>query len=207
MQDNIQYVIMVFTSLFVVVDPLGALPIFLSLTHELSAQESHKVAKKATLLAFGIMTFFAIAGSFILAFFSISLSSFRVVGGILFFIIGFDMLGGRISRTRHEKETNQEFAEDISVSPLGIPLLCGPGAITVAMLMKQEANSLPRQLIFFIVLAAVGITTYTALLGAKKIYGFVGPIGNRVFLRLMGLLVMVMAVEYFSTGVKEIFKL
>ena len=128
-------------SMFTMVNPIGVIPVFAAMTAKLSPQESHRVARKATFTGALILLSFALAGQWIFGFFSISVDSLRVVGGVIFFFMGYEMLQARLTRTQFDDETNHEYINDISITPLGIPIICGPGAITTSIILMNESKS------------------------------------------------------------------
>ena len=123
----LEFALLSFVSMFTMVNPVGVIPVYTAMTSKLSPHESHRVARKATLTAFAILLTFALTGQFIFRFFSISINSLRVVGGVIFFIMGYEMLQAHLSRTQFDDEETHEYVNDISITPLGIPIICGPG--------------------------------------------------------------------------------
>ncbi len=142
----------------------------------------------------------------IFRFFSISADSLRIVGGIIFFLMGYEMLQARLTRTQYDDESTHEYINDISITPLGIPIICGPGAITSAILLMNESKSpFESGIVLGVILILMGLT-YTLLMGAKQVTHLIGENGNKVMLRLMGLIVMVIAVEFFFSGLRPILR-
>jgi len=172
------------------------------MTGALGRPSRRMAAFKATLTAFLVMLFFGFFGKFIFDFFHISTNGLRVVGGILFFIIGFDMLQARLSTTRVRQEEIREYISDISITPLGIPMIAGPGAITNSVIMMDKAKDMEHKLILVGVLFLISLNTFLTLLLAGTIKRFIGETGNKVMMRIMGLIVMVIAVELFFDGVQ-----
>ena len=186
-------------------NPIGVIPIYMSMSEGMSPLEARKLAMKATLTAFLVLCLFAVGGQWIFAFFHITTDSLRVVGGILFFILGFDMLQARFKPpAREAMENDPAFNSDTAVSPLAIPFICGPGAITVVILLMESAASNGQRLTFFASIAAVLGATCLILLGGRRIIQFLGVNGSNVAMRIMGLIVMVIAVEFFFSGLKPI---
>ncbi len=201
-----QFALLSFVSMFTMVNPIGVIPVFTAMTAKLSPQESHRVARKASLTAVFILLAFALTGQWIFRFFSISTNSLRVVGGIIFFLMGYEMLQARLTRTQFDDETNHEYINDISITPLGIPIICGPGAITTSILLMNEAQSPIEYGIVLGVIMLLVFVTYLFLIGAKQVTHLIGENGNKVMLRLMGLIVMVIAVEFFFSGLTPIIR-
>lgn len=206
MPETLTFALLCFTSFFTLINPLGVMPVFMTMTSTLEQKERNKTAYKATIIAFFTLILFALSGQLLFDFFGISVHSFRIVGGVIFFIVGMDMLQARIGKTRIEKEDIHKYVDDISITPLAIPMICGPGAITNAIVLTEDANSIDLKIALFVSMAVVMILTFVILYGASKIINFLGETGNKVMMRLMGLIVMVIAVEFFFTGLKPIVK-
>lgn len=193
-----------FTSFFTLINPLGAMPVFMTMTMELGEEQRKKVARKASLVSFLIMIMFAISGDFLFRFFGISIDSLRIVGGIIFLIMGMDMLQARLVKIKVKESEVKSYVNDISITPLSIPMLCGPGAITNAIVMWNRAGNWEMKGIMIFAVAAVITLVYLILRSSSKIIRLLGETGNNVMMRLMGLIVMVIAVEFFFSGLKPI---
>lgn len=201
----LQFGLLSFVSLFTMIDPIGALPVFASMTSKLSHKESRRVAMRATLTAWVILMLFTLTGRFVFDFFGISVNSLRVVGGIIFFIMGYEMLEARLSRTQSDKESVSDYIEDIAITPLGIPLIAGPGAITTAIvLMNETTGILEKQIALMLAITLVLALAFLFLIGARQVMHALGHSGNKILLRLMGLIVMAIAVEFFFNGLRPI---
>jgi multiple antibiotic resistance protein len=207
----LEFALLSFVSLFTMVNPIGVIPVYTAMTTKLSPRESHRVARRASLTALFILLVFAMTGQWIFSFFSISVNSLRVVGGVIFFVMGYEMLQAHLTRIQFDDETIHEYINDISITPLGIPIICGPGAFTTAILLMNESNSPIESGIVLGAITLIVTFTYFLLLGAKQVTHLIGENGNKVMLRLMGLIVMVIAVEFFFIGLtpilREIFKI
>jgi len=204
--DLYTFALLVFTSFFTIINPLGTMPIFMSMTASLSKERRKQTAKKATLVAFFTILAFALSGQILFNFFGISVNSFRIVGGIIFFTMGWDMLQARLGSFKHSDDEDQidAYVDDISITPLAIPMICGPGAITNAIVLMEDASEIKQKIVLITVIALILLLTYLILVGASKITEKLGPTGNKVMMRLMGLIVMVIAVEFFFSGLKPI---
>jgi len=146
------------------------------------------------------LAFFALGGQSIFRFFQISIHSLKVVGGIIFFMTGYDMLSARLIRTKENTETETQYVNDISITPLAIPMICGPGAITVSIVLMNEAETWVKRVHVLLMIAVVLLVTLLVLRFSAAIGRRLGPMGNRVMMRLMGLIVMVIAVEFLFAG-------
>lgn len=200
----IEFFFVAFASLFTVVNPLGVLPVFISLTNDLKDKAKQRTAFRAVLTAILVMLFFTFSGSYLFTFFGISIHGLRVVGGIIFLILGFDMLNARFLRIKEEDETEAEYSNDISITPLGVPMICGPGAITASIVMMSDTKSLWDVSGLVIAIVAVMFITYLTLLSSHRIIAFMGTNGTKVLTRIMGLIVMVIAIEYLKNGLTPI---
>lgn len=200
MQELFNYALLTFTSFFTLINPLGVMPIFMTMTANLNEQQKVKTAQKAILVAFITIFLFGFTGQLLFKFFNISVNSFRIVGGIIFFIMGMDMLQARLTNVRIKQEEIKSYINDISVTPLGIPMICGPGAITNAIVLMNDAKHFEYKIIFLITVIVVLLLTYVILISSAKLSNMIGETGNNVLMRLMGLIIMVIAVEFFFSG-------
>ena len=186
-------------------NPLGIMPVFMSMTSSLDKNERRRTAKKANLVASVTLIAFAFSGQLLFNFFGISVDSFRMVGGIIFFMMGYDMLQARLVKVKMNKEsTRKKYVNDISVTPLAIPMICGPGAITNSIVLMEDASTLAHKGILIGVILLVCLISFLVLWSSAKITDLLGETGNTILMRLMGLIVMVIAVEFFFSGLKPI---
>jgi len=204
MNELISFYLLVFTSYIAIINPFGLAPVYLSLTSDLDEKSKRKTALKATITAFITLSIFAFAGQLLFSFFGISVNGFRIAGGIIFFIMGYDMLNAKLSRIKYTEENSAKIIEDISITPLGIPMIAGPGAITSSIVLMEDAVTTAHKIVLPIGIISVLIVAYLSMLGAVKINKFLGETGNKILLKLMGLIVMVIAVEFFFAGLKPI---
>lgn len=204
MTETVAFALLCFTSFFSVINPVGVMPVFMTMTSDLDNVHRRKTAERAVLVAFVTLMMFAFSGQLLFNFFGISVDSFRIVGGIIFFMMGYEMLQARLSRVEIDEESVKKYVEDISITPLGIPMICGPGAITNAIVLMQDAHSIELKAVLIGVIITVCIITLIALIGAGKFVNMLGDTGNKILMRLMGLIIMVIAVEFFFRGLKPI---
>ncbi|MCB2209044.1 MAG: NAAT family transporter [Bacteroidetes bacterium] len=198
--DQFTTILLYLTSFFTLMNPIGTMPVFLSMTSELSKRERRATAMKAVLTAAFALILFAFLGKYLFDFFGISVAGLKVVGGILFFIIGYDMLNARISRLKLTKKEATQYADDISITPLGIPMIAGPGAITNAIVLMGDSQNLTSKFLVILSIVIVLLIVWMVLVGAVGITKFMGERGNKIMMKLMGLIVMVIAVEFFFSG-------
>ncbi len=204
MNDLTVFGVLVFTSFFTLINPLGTMPIFMTMTQDLDDKHREYTARKASIIAFFTILFFAFTGQLMFNFFGISVNSFRIVGGVIFFLMGMDMLQARLGKVKVQQSEIKSYITDISITPLAIPMICGPGAITNAIVMMEDANTIEKKVVLIFVIFIVLLLTYIILFSASKVQKFLGETGNKVMMRLMGLIVMVIAVEFFFSGLKPI---
>ena len=193
-----------FASFITILNPLGVMPVFMTMTAELSNKQRKQTAIKAVFIAFVILLVFAFGGQLLFKFFGISVNGFRIVGGIIFFIIGYDMLHARFSKLKMEDDMVKSYAEDISITPLAIPIIAGPGAITNSIVLMEDSNTFILKIILILTIAVTLLITLLVLLSAGKIIKLLGETGNKIMIKLMGLIMMVIAVEFFFAGLKPI---
>ena len=204
MNEYIALIGLYFTTLFTILNPLGIMPVFMTMTANLSPKERKKTARKSVIIAVIILLAFAFSGQILFKFFGISVDSFRVVGGIIFFIVGYDMLQARIGKTKITPKEVKDYVNDISITPLAIPMITGPGAITNAIVLMQDADTFLKKGILVGVILLIFLLIYIIFASSTKIIKVIGDTGNKVLMRLMGLIVMVVAVEFFFSGLKPI---
>jgi multiple antibiotic resistance protein len=196
--------VLYFTSFFTIINPLGVMPVFMTMTADISDADRRKTARKAVIVSFFTLIAFAFSGRILFDFFGISVNSFRIAGGIIFFMIGYDMLQARLGKTKMSEGEVKKYVNDISVTPLAIPMITGPGAITNAIVLMKDSQTTEQKLLLFGVIFFVMLLTFLILWGGSKITNFLGETGNKVLMRLMGLIVMVIAVEFFFSGLKPV---
>ena len=204
MNELFTFGLLCFTSFFTLINPLGTMPIFMTMTSELDVRNRTNTAKKAVIVSFFTIVVFAFSGQLLFNFFGISVNSFRIVGGVIFFIMGMDMLQARLGKVKVKDSEVKTYVNDISITPLAIPMICGPGAITNAIVLMEDASSFGMVVTLFVSIFVVLLLTYLILISSSKIIKVLGETGNNVMMRLMGLIVMVIAVEFFFSGLKPI---
>ena len=205
MEDAIiPFALLCFTSFFTLTNPLGTMPVFLTMTNGMDEKERKHIVKRATIISFIILIAFTFCGQFLFKFFGISTNGFRIAAGIIIMKIGYDMLQARYTNTKLRDEEIKTYADDISVTPLSIPMLCGPGATANGIILMDDANTWALKGTMVGVIAFVYILTYIILRLSTRLVVLMGETGNNVMMRLMGLILMVIAVECFVGGVKPI---
>ncbi len=198
------YFLSVFASLFSVVDPLGAMPVFLSLTQGYERKEIINIAFRTSLYFVIILLIFFFTGTYILGFFHISIDSMRIAGGIIIFISGYSLLRGEFAKSRTiDKKVRQEAREkeDISLTPLAIPLLAGPGSISLLIGLYYAANEVYQFIIIPSTIVLLGLVTFFILVVSPRLFKLIGVAGLNSISRIIGFLVMCIGIQYVITGV------
>ncbi len=201
----IEQLVKFFVVFFVVVDPISLIPLFAGLTQGASAHYKKKMAGKATAIALVISVLFAMAGEKFLGIMGISLSSFRIAGGSLLFLIALDMVFARPSGTRSTTSEREEAKtrEDISVFPLAFPFMAGPGALATLLLAAGELGSRPLLFGGFLgVVALVMIICWMLMLATPRLMKVIGVTGANVVSRLSGVILAALAVQYIVDGIR-----
>lgn len=197
-----------FVTLFVVIDPPGCAPIYAGLTKGASARQARVMAVRACVIAAAILLVFALFGEQLLGALHIELDSFRIAGGIMLFLIALDMVFEK--RTQRREERAEKVAatpevEDVSVFPMAMPMLAGPGAIAAVMLLQNEAQGPEQTLVVLGALAAVMVLTLLALIAASPLMKLFGARVEAVITRLLGVLLAALAAQYVIDGLRASF--
>ncbi|VVM07679.1 hypothetical protein MAMC_01781 [Methylacidimicrobium cyclopophantes] len=204
--DLFQFALLSLSSLFITVDPIAALPTFLALTAEGNLREKLLSARQACLLAAGILLFFALSGQVVLRFLGVTLPAFQIAGGLVLLSIAHDMLMAQRSAIQESgtERTPRAEEDDLAVSPLAIPILAGPGAISTSVLLAERAHRLAEKLVVFLAICLVLLLTYGLFrLAAKTGSALLGPKAFRMMTRLMGLLLAAFAVQFIVNGIRS----
>lgn len=206
MQEVINSFLISFWALFFTIDAIGVAPIFVGLTASADDAYRTKMANKGVVITFAIFLLFALSGSIILDLFGISLSAFRIGGGVLLILLAIDMVLNKPSNNCSEYDTKVSEREDISVFPIGIPLLSGPASITIIILhMKQASGSPERQAAVALALVANLFICWLILRFAGKISKMLGKTGINVITRIFGILLTALACQFIIDGLREAF--
>jgi multiple antibiotic resistance protein len=205
---NISFFFFAFSSLFTLVNPVGISPAFVGLTRRFPPEDIPKIALRGTLAATIILFIFALLGDLIFSFYHITIHAFRIAGGIIFLRLGLNMLESVVPRM---KSTPREVEEaltrtDVALSPLAIPLISGPGAITSTMILSGQAETLLDQLTLFAAIVLTLALTYVILRGANTFMKKLGTTCTRIIQPIMSLLLMVIAVQFIIDGVTPVMK-
>ena len=202
-----------FVTLFVVIDPPGCVPIFSSLTSGTSAAHRRAMAVRSVLIASGVLVAFALGGEAFLGALGISLAAFKIAGGVMVFLIAIDMVFEKRTQRRESRAEGVKAAaadleaEDISVFPMAIPMLAGPGSIASVMLLSARTGSLAAEAAVLAALAAVMALTLLSLLAAAPIMKFMGAKFEGALTRLLGVVLAALAAQFVVDGIKQSFNL
>ncbi len=201
-----------FVTLFVVLDPPGCVPIFSSLTPGASVAHRRSMALRSTGIAAGVLFAFGIFGEGFLSALGISLAAFRIAGGIMVFLIAIDMVFEK--RTERREDRAEEVVrgravceEDVSVFPMAIPMIAGPGSIAAIMLLSAQAKGLEAHLVVYAALAAVLLVMLAALLAAGAVMRLIGDKIEAMITRLLGVVLAALAAQFVVDGLREAFHL
>ncbi|HEV8050368.1 MAG TPA: MarC family protein [Thermoplasmata archaeon] len=202
---EVGFFVAVVVSVFAIVDPIGTLPFFVTLTDGFSAEDREIVLRRAVLVLGTILTVFAVAGRFLFLAFGFSLAAFEIAGGILLFWVAFEMLNGELTRTRlgdAERADALARRDEISVVPLGVPLLAGPGAISTVMIYEGSAGGDPISILAtFVAIAITTAATFVVLRYGQGILRAIGRVGVMALTRVLGLLLAAVGVQFVLDGV------
>ena len=192
----------IFVAIFIIVDPVGLLPLFIALTHNYSKKRIERTVQLACLTAAFILIIFAFAGNIILEIFGVTIPAFRIAGGIIVFIVALEMLQAkrtRLKTTPEEEEKGLE-QEEVGIVPIGIPMLAGPGAITTVVVFTSSSQEYTYITVVAIILTL--LLTFFILKQAVFIHRILGPTGLNIFTRLMGLILAVISIQFVIDGIK-----
>jgi multiple antibiotic resistance protein len=207
MADYLELLTVFVIQLFIIVDPLAGIPIFLAITRHKTKPERRHTARRSCVIAFLVLVFFLLAGPYVLGYFGIKTSAVRICGGILLFLIALELLHGRATTTgtSSKEERLAEEKEDVSVTPLAIPLLAGPGAIATTLIFAGRAHDLLSLLVLAEGAAIVFALTYVFFYWADELGRMVGALGMRIVTRIAGLLLAFIAAQYVIDGARTLF--
>ena len=206
--ELIKFFIISFTSLFALVNPIGFSPMFISLVDNMSHKEKKQIAAKGVLTAGLILTTFLFIGELIFQFFGITIEAFKIAGGILFMRSSFNLIEVKKSRTRTTpaEEQNTLNKDDIAYTPIGIPLIAGPGAITSIMVLSTSNPNIAYKICLFLVIILTMLVTLFILRMSSKITKQMGTSGLRIIQRMMGIILLTISVQFIIDGIKSIIK-
>ena len=196
------FAILCFSSLMAIVDPVGLIPAFLAITPGKSAADRVRISALACTITFLVLSVFAFFGQLILKLLSVTLPAFQIAGGILLFFMAIDMLNARMTGIRQTQEEQDAGVDktDIAVTPLAIPMLAGPGAITTVMILSSHVSGLGHAAILLMSILLVSLLSFGVFYMIAMRASFISVIVQKIFTRLMGLLLAAMSVQFILNG-------
>lgn len=202
----VRFSLLALSSIFFLVDPFAALPTFLAVTTGYDRHRLRQTAFKASLTALILLSSFAFAGEYIFRLFGITLPAFEIAGGVILLLIGLDMLEAKRSPTQESPTESAAAAEkeDAGIVPLGVPMLAGPGAITSVMVLVGQAQTHWQMAAILISILITALVCYLVLGNSDKVARMLGETGIRILVRIMGLLLVALAVQYFVNGLADL---
>ena len=210
MDATLTHAVTVFMAFFAIMNPIAGVPVFLSLTSDDNEETAKSVALRSLMVAFAIVAIFSVAGKLIFDVFGLTLPAFRVTGGIIVFFIGLHMLQGNQSSVQHPSEEDKQDSLDaalsVAVSPLGTPLLAGPGTIATAMTFSA-GGGIAAMLVTISVFAVLCLITYVFFVFGGKLVAYVGSSALGVVTRMMGLILATIGTQMVIEGLREAFNL
>jgi multiple antibiotic resistance protein len=205
LRDLLEFTLLAFGSLFVIVDPIATVPAFIAMTPDDTPQDRVKMARLACGIAAGVLIVFAVAGQYIFKFFGITMPAFQMAASIVLMMVALDMLRAQRSRVQETYEETSAGAEkaDIAITPLAIPMLAGPGAISTAILLENQATGIAKHIALYVSIVAVAFASYLIFRVAAHGSQRLNSIAIKIITRIMGLLLAAVAVQFFLNGLHD----
>lgn len=202
----VRFSLLAVSSIFFLVDPFAAIPSFLAITEGADVARRKRMARKGAITCFIVLTSFALAGRLIFQMFGITLPAFEIAGGLILLLIGLDMLEAKRSPTQEASGDTEEAShkEDAGIVPLGIPMLAGPGAISSVMVLVGQVTTHWQMLAILGCIAFTSFVSYLVLSGASRLRKLLGDTGIRILVRIMGLLLVALAMQFFVNGLTDL---
>ena len=191
-----------------IVNPLLGVPMFVSVTDQMPAPQRRKAAKATAITVFSVLAVSIFAGAWILELFGINVMDFSIAGGILVLLMAINMLNARSdsgARISADERLEAIHRQNVAIVPLGIPLLAGPGAISMAIIVADLSPTIRHKIALLVLCVVIGLITYTTLRAAKGISRFLGVTGMNIVNRIMGLLLAAVAVSFMVNGIQKLF--
>ena len=199
----VEFSIVAISSVFFLVDPFAAIPTFLAMTAGANAATRRRMATRAAWTCFFTLSAFALAGKWIFKMFGITLPAFEIAGGLILLLIGLEMIQARSSTKEGPSEAEEgSHKEDIGITPLGIPMLAGPGAISTVMVLMGAAPSVAHGIPVILAIAITAFASFVILASADKVRKRMGETGIRIMMRIMGLLLTAIAIQFVINGLQ-----
>jgi len=199
------FVFQAFVTLFLIVDPVGNIPVFLGLMGGFDDKYRVRMVSRSVFIACTVLMFFTLFGNAVFMFLGFSMYSFRVAGGLLLLIISVEMLFGNKTRTEMSDDIKAGGEDDLAVSPMAVPLLTGPGAISSGIVLFNSAPTYVDKVLVCFTIPVVFLVSYLILLNSNRVYKMLGKTGTKVVVRLMGLMLSAIALQFIILGLREAF--
>ncbi len=198
--------LLAFTSIFFIVDPIAILPVFLALTSGQTPEERRRTAWRAAAVACGVLIVFSLLGMLIFKLFGITIGAFRIAGGILLLRVALDMLHGQTSRTKSTEEDRIDASarEDVAITPLAVPQLAGPGSIATVTLLANPGEFSWKVIPVLVSVVVTCAAAWLLMAGAQRFQRWLGDTGTRILMKLMGLLLAAVAIQFIAQGIQEL---
>ena len=204
MMTYLQFAIVTFTSVLFIVDPVAVIPTYLVITQGQTQEQRHRTAFRACIAAGLLMTVFGIAGTWIFKIFGITLPAFRIAGGFILWLVAMDMLRGeRSTQESTEEIVEGQEKEDVAVTPLAMPMLAGPGAISTVIVLAGQSHTIAGNVAVYGSIWATAVICWLTLRAGDRLVTLMGQTGIRVMTRIMGLLLAAVATQFVITGARE----
>jgi multiple antibiotic resistance protein len=206
MGDFAQFALVTFTSILFLVDPIAVVPTFLAITQGETVERRRATARRACIAAGILLIVFAAAGNLIFRAFGITLPAFRIAGGAILWLVAMDMLRGERRTQESEAEIDEGIRkDDVALTPLAMPMLAGPGAISTVMVLSGQARTPSRAAVIYGSIVVTLIISWIMLRVGDRVMSRFGQTGIRVIMRIMGLMLAAVAVQFIVTGIREAF--
>ncbi len=203
-QTTLAYLIITIAGIYVIVNPLTTAFMFLSLTTRMSEEKKRTIALRATKISTGLFFSFALLGGVIFQLFGITLAAFRIAGGIILFGIAMGMISKSESESNKQKKPEGDITDDISVIPLAIPFISGPGSIATVMILTSEAPTIYHTGLVFIAVLFTTISCYYSMIYSKFIVRYLGDTGKQIVTKIFGLILAVISVQFVINGIASV---
>jgi multiple antibiotic resistance protein len=206
MGDFGRFALVTFTSIFFIVDPIAAIPTYLVITQQETATERRRTARRACIAMTALLVVFGATGTMLFRAFGITLAAFRTAGGLILWFVAMDMLHGeRRTQEGRDEVYEGQIKEDVAITPLAIPMLAGPGAISTAIVLAGQAHGVAQTALVYCSIVVTGVLSYVSLRLGEPLLERLGKTGIRVVTRIMGLILAAVAVQFVFSGVREAF--
>ena len=201
-----RFALVTFTSVLFIVDPVAAIPTYLVITQQESPAERRRTARRACIAMTVLLVVFGATGTMLFQAFGITLPAFRTAGGLILWFVAMDMLHGeRRTQEGRDEVYEGQIKEDVALTPLAIPMLAGPGAISTAIVIAGQARGPAQSAVVYVSIVLTGFISYLSLRLGEPLLGRLGKTGIRVVTRIMGLVLAAVAVQFVFSGVREAF--